>query len=121
MPPLTLFEQHHRAGSPLRQEAHCCQSVVSVRSKCREYHPGIRSNAHDSQGTDPMVTEGRYRRSGPICESCLRVGSLKPLSHPSCAHTHSFATLPEEGAAHFACRLITRVDFEAGHLSMRRF
>src|SRR4051812_32172215 len=88
MPPLTLSEQHHRAGSPLHQEAYCCQSVVSLRSRCREYHPRIRSNAHHSQGTDPMVTEGRYRRSGPICEPCLRVGCLIPAISPySCPHS----------------------------------
>src|SRR4051794_9625487 len=41
-----------------------------------------------TQGTDSMVTEGRYRRSGPICESCLRVGCLMPASSPYC-YLHS--------------------------------
>src|SRR5438270_679014 len=57
-------------------------AVVPLRSRCPEYHPGIRSNEYDSKRTDPMVTEGRYRRSGPICESCLRAGCLMPASSP---------------------------------------
>ncbi len=32
MPTLALSEQYHRAGSPVRQEAHCRRSVVSLRS-----------------------------------------------------------------------------------------
>jgi DDE domain len=58
MPPFTLYEQHHRARSPLHQEAYRCQSVVSLCARRGEHNPGIRSNAHDSQGTDPVVTEG---------------------------------------------------------------
>src|SRR3954468_8749180 len=57
-----FIEQDHRF---IKKRIVASQWFRSV-SRRREYNPGIRSNAHDSQRTDPMVTEGRYRRSGPI-------------------------------------------------------
>ncbi len=94
MPAFTLYEQHHRAGSPFHQEAHHGQSVVPLCRRCGVYDPGVRSNAHDSQGTNPVVTEGRHRRSSPICEPCLRSSCLISPSLLTCACPDSFATLP---------------------------
>jgi hypothetical protein len=41
-----------------------------------------------------MVTEGRYRRSGPICESCFRNGGLMLTVPPARVYTESFMLLP---------------------------
>jgi hypothetical protein len=41
----------------------------------------LRSHAHDSQGTDPAVKEGRDCRPGSLCESFVRLGCVILTRH----------------------------------------
>jgi hypothetical protein len=69
----------------------------------------LRSPAHDSQGTDPAVKEGRDCRLGPLCESCARLGCVILTRQRLLAFVGPhFATLPfqqilqSRKPAHFA-------------------
>jgi transposase-like protein len=85
-----LIEQDHRF---IKKRIVASQWFRSVQGAVNTIQ-GIRSNAHDSQGADPVATEGRYRRSGPICEPCLRPCCLISLPQPTRTRAAAFATLP---------------------------
>ena len=66
MPTLSLFEQHRRAGPSFYQEAHRGEPLVPFGGGRTTDRCWLRGDARDTKGTNPMASQGRCCRPGPI-------------------------------------------------------
>jgi hypothetical protein len=102
LPAVTLFEQHHRAGPSLHQEAHHGEFGFPVGGRSMADDRGIRGNAYDPEGADSVVGQRGRGRAAAIHSQPLRDCRVTPRQNfetAVCIAALLFATDPKSKKA----------------------